>query len=205
MTTTWTTRTRIFLFWFLPLAVALVSWRFIPLGVEASMNFMAHHLEGRALALYAHIGIAPLVLALVPFQVSPRLRAWWPALHRWTGRAYALGVLVSGVAALSLAAHSSAGRVAGLGFGLLGLLWIAITAQAVRLAMLRRIAAHRVWMIRSAALTLAAVTLRLELPILVGVLGFEQGYPIVAWSCWVPNLIVAEWIIRRQQKGALRA
>lgn len=199
MTGNWTAKTRGGLFWVMSLGIALLSWRFIPLGVPVSMPFMAHHLDQRVLALYAHIGIAPLVLALLPFQFSTRLRARRPALHRWMGRAYALGVLVSGVAALSLAVHTVAGPLAGLGFGLLAVLWIGVTARAVRLAMVRRIAEHRVWMIRSAALTFAAVTLRLQLPILEVTLGFETGYPIVAWSCWVPNLIVAEWLIRRKK------
>lgn len=199
MLSNWPTKTRGFLFWFLSIGIALISWRFIPLGIQASMSFVAHHLESRALALYAHIAIAPLVLALLPFQFSNRLRVRRPGLHRWMGRTYALGVLVSGVAALSLAANTAAGPVAGLGFGLLGILWIVVTARAVWLALQRWIAEHRVWMIRSAALTFAAVTLRLELPVLEMTLGIETGYPVVAWSCWVPNLIVAEWLVRRKQ------
>lgn len=199
MSTTWQGKARSFLFWFLSIGVALISWRFIPLGVQTSMDFVAHHLEGRALALYAHIGIAPLVLALLPFQFSARLRSRRPVLHRWMGRTYALGILVSGAAALSLAANTSAGPLAGLGFWLLAVLWLGVTARAVRLAILRRIAEHRIWMIRSAALTFAAVTLRLQLPVLEMTLGFETGYPIVAWSCWVPNLIVAEWLVRRKR------
>ncbi len=194
-------KSRSYLLWVLSLGVALVSWRFLVLGVETSMPFMTHHLEPRALALYAHIGLAPVALALLPFQFSPRLRAARPGLHRWIGRAYAVTILVSGLAGLSLALNTAAGPVAAWGFGLLAVLWIAVTAQAVRLAMLGRIAAHRAWMIRSAALTLAAVTLRLELPILALTLGFETGYPLVAWLCWVPNALVAEWIVRPRGAG----
>lgn len=185
------------LFWGLSILVALVAWRFIPLGVEASMDFMAHHIEPRALALYAHIGVAPLVLFLLPFQFSVGLRIRRPKLHRWFGRIYAVGVLVSGVASLPLAAHTSGGAVAGLGFAVLAVLWMGVTAQAVRLAMQRRLAAHRIWMIRSAALTFAGVTLRLELPLLAMPLGIDLGYQVVAWACWIPNAILAEWMIRR--------
>jgi hypothetical protein len=55
---------------------------------------------------------------------------------------------------------------------------------------------HRAWMIRSYALCLAAVTLRLYLP-LFGLAGlpFEVAYPAIAWLCWVPNLVVAEWLV----------
>ena len=187
----------------LSVGVALVSWRFLVLGVELSMPFTAHHVGPRALALFAHIGLAPVALAVMPFQFSTRLRLRRPALHRWLGRVYAVAILISGIAGLALAFHTSAGPVAGLGFGLLAVLWLAVTGQAVWLAMQRRIAEHRIWMIRSAALTFAAVTLRLYLPVLVVTMGFDAGYVAVAWLCWVPNVIVAEWIIRRRRASAI--
>jgi hypothetical protein len=51
-------------------------------------------------------------------------------------------------------------------------------------------------MIRSYALCLAAVTLRLWLPVgLAQGVRFEVMYPLVAWLCWVPNLMLAEWVV----------
>ena len=74
--------------------------------------------------------------------------------------------------------------------------------MAVTRARQRNIVAHREWVIRSYALTLAAFTLRVYLPvhgILLGTevidLPFIQMYRAVGWLCWVPNLIVAEWYI----------
>ncbi|MFV3517468.1 DUF2306 domain-containing protein, partial [Mycobacterium tuberculosis] len=60
-----------------------------------------------------------------------------------------------------------------------------------------RIASHRRWMVRSFALTLAAVTLRIYLPLsdVLGI-GFAASYPVVAWLCWVPNMAVVEWYLR---------
>jgi hypothetical protein len=48
------------------------------------------------------------------------------------------------------------------------------------------------------------VTLRLYLP-LSGLLGlpFETRYRVIAWMCWVPNLLVAELLVR--QPGWRRA
>ncbi|WP_071675562.1 DUF2306 domain-containing protein [Nioella nitratireducens] len=196
------TKTRVALFWVLSIGVALVSWRFLPFGVEATMSFVAHHLDGRALALYTHIGLAPVALILMPLQFTARLRGHRPRLHRRMGRVYGLVILLAGVAGLSLAAGTTAGPVAGLGFAILALLWLGTTGRAVWLAMQRRIVAHRAWMIRSAALTFAAVTLRLYLPFLEAGFGFDIGYVIVAWLCWVPNLLVAEWLIRRRPRQA---
>jgi hypothetical protein len=61
-------------------------------------------------------------------------------------------------------------------------------------------------MIRAFALTYAAVTLRLWIPVLIlaqvpfGVPEadlFANAYAVVPFLCWVPNLIVAELVIRR--------
>ncbi|MBY6162201.1 DUF2306 domain-containing protein [Mameliella alba] len=189
-------------FWILSLGGALVSWRFLLGGVDLTMPFMVHHLESRSIALFAHIGLAPLALALLPFQFSDRLRQGRPGLHRWLGRLYALGVLISGVAGLALAFGTKAGAMATAGFAMLAILWLGVTAQAVRLAMLRRIGEHSRWMVRSAALTLSAVTLRLYLPLLAGAFGFDTGYPMVAWLCWVPNFLVAEWMLARSFRAS---
>jgi hypothetical protein len=53
-------------------------------------------------------------------------------------------------------------------------------------------------MIRSYALCFAAVTLRIWLPLFQFALGLEFifAYRIIAWLCWVPNLVVAELIVR---------
>jgi len=50
-------------------------------------------------------------------------------------------------------------------------------------------------MVRSYALMFAAVMLRLELPLLSSYLGFLEGYRIVSWLCWIPNIVIAETIV----------
>ena len=58
-------------------------------------------------------------------------------------------------------------------------------------------------MIRNFALSLAAVTLRLYLPAsAVAGVPFEDFYPAVAWLCWVPNLILAEWCRKKPNPAA---
>jgi hypothetical protein len=53
-------------------------------------------------------------------------------------------------------------------------------------------------MIYSYAACLAAVTLRLWLPVLsMTFQHFVTAYTIVAWLCWVPNIIVASIIASR--------
>lgn len=79
----------------------------------------------------------------------------------------------------------------------MALLWLATTAMAFLAVKKGEIVAHQNWMIRSYALCWAAVTLRLWLPVLQGVIGldFIAAYLIVSWLCWVPNLVVAEMMV----------
>lgn len=184
--------------WALTFVVVLASLRFAFVALELAQPAMVYHALERPLAFYGHIVGASIALALVPFQFWAHLRMRRLTLHRWLGRFYAVAILFGGISGVWLAMTTQTGPVAGAGFALLGLIWLYVTGNAVRLALAGDIAAHRRWMIRSAALTLAAVTLRIYLPILAATLGFETGYTLVAWLCWVPNAIFAEWLLRRE-------
>ena len=72
--------------------------------------------------------------------------------------------------------------------------------------MRRDLVAHREWMIRSFALTFAAVTLRLYLPIaqLLPV-ELDDAYRAISFLCWAPNLVVAEAYLRQRRRAARSA
>jgi hypothetical protein len=56
---------------------------------------------------------------------------------------------------------------------------------------------HRRWMIRSFALTAAAITLRMYLPLIFAFhWPFSIAYPAIAWLCWIPNALAAEVYLR---------
>lgn len=182
---------------------ALVAYGFFPLGA-AVHPFLRPSFEARRVAVYAHVFSALFALALGPFQFAARLRAARPALHRALGRAYlGLGVLAGGLAGLYLSFHAFGGPLSRLGFGALALAWLYTGARAFAAIRARRIADHRRWMVRNFALTFAAVTLRLWIPLsfLAGA-PFERAYPVIAWACWVPNLLVAELALRRARRVA---
>ena len=193
------------LLWVLSLGVALVSWRFMGGGVEATMEFVAYHAQLRPIAFFAHVIFAPVALALVPFQLWQGLRNRRPIVHRVLGRLYGLAILISGASGLWLAATTMAGPVAAFGFGLLAVLWLGTTGRGISLAIRGDRVAHRRWMIRSIALTLAAVTLRIQIPMgMMLDIPFDTAYPAIAWLCWVPNLIVAEMIVRWPRRPVVR-
>ncbi len=179
--------------------IALASYRFLALGLDLAFENIPEHLAERRTWFTLHIGAAPVALLLGALQFFPKMRMRHKQRHVWIGRAYVVAILIAGTAGLVLAAGAAERPSAALGFGLLSVLWIATTGLAVRHALRRELAAHRRWMTRSFALTFAAVTLRIEIPLLM-LLGYEsyaQMSPVLAWICWVPNLLAAEWLLRR--------
>lgn len=149
--------------------------------------------------VWAHVVFAAVALLLMPVQVSGWVRRRHVRVHRLSGRVYAgCAVLGGGFGALA-AVTTANGVVVGAGFLTLGVLWVASTVAAVVAARERRLDDHRRWALRSAALVFAAVTLRLEIGLGVAITGasFAVVYSIVAWLCWIPNLLVAERLIRR--------
>jgi hypothetical protein len=177
----------------LAVGVALVSYRYLAPGAPgAAPLILANHFTHMG-ALTAHAGFAATALLVGGFQFLRPVRARWPAVHRWTGRVYVVSVLAAGSAGLLLSFGTTAGPVAGWGFGLLAVTWLGATGNAWRLARARDFLRHERWMIRSFALTLAAVTLRLYLPISAAMgLDGAQSYVAIAWLAWIPNLIAAE-------------
>lgn len=152
--------------------------------------------------LFVHVAGAVTALLVGSLQFLPSLRRGAKP-HRWTGRVYVAGCLVGGAAGLILSFGSSAGPIATAGFGSLAVLWLAFTGLGWRAAIQRRFVEHRRWMIRSWALTLAAVTLRIYLPLIqIFELPFLPWYQAISFLAWVPNLMLAElWLGRTQARS----
>ena len=180
----------------LALGVGLFSYRYLFPSIPVESPNVAANRFAATGALVAHAGLGATVLILGALQFFPEIRARWPAWHRRAGTVYVLGCLIGGVAGFLLAFGTTAGPIAGFGFGILAVLWVWFTANAWRYAKARDFQRHQRWMIRSYALTFGAVTLRLYLA-LFGVMhiDFMEGYRASAWLAWVPNLIFVELFV----------
>jgi uncharacterized membrane protein len=205
-------RTRTAFWWILLSALAIAVVAPLPYVLNSLADLggdgtgVAGNYAGRPaaiqLAFYLHIVFGGLALLLSPFQFATRLRTRVPRVHRAVGRVVVVSILIAGAAGLVLAPHSLAGPIGTAGFGLLAVLWVTFAATAFRAIRRRDVATHRRWMVRTFALTYAAVTLRLWLGLLIGLqvglagvdgdVAFERAYLIVPFLCWVPNLLVAE-------------
>lgn len=176
---------------------ALVMYTVVPLGKFLHPDMRAAFEANRAV-VYVHVFASSVALILGPFQFMEKFRARRLNLHRWMGRIYlGVGVLLGGLAGLHMAFFAYGGIVSQLGFGALAVAWLYTGLRAYLAIRAKDVVAHRRWMLRNFALAFGAVTLRLWLPgsVAAGV-PFELAYPAIAWLCWVPNLVVAEYLLK---------
>lgn len=192
----WTARTR--LGWSLVVAGAVLlaasAARYYTL--DPDVYFQREVYEDKTVGLLTHITAMILAALAGPHQFLRPLRERHLGLHRSLGRIYCAGAIIGALSGLYLAPSTASGAVSDTGFTSLGIgVLITTTVGLVRIRS-GEVQSHREWMTRSYALIFAAVTLRLYVAPLQAALGEHDGYAFVAWACWVPNLLVAEWLIR---------
>src|SRR6185369_5998437 len=119
---------------------------------------------------------------------------------RAIGKVYVTAALLSSLAGIYIACYATGGIITSAGFMCLGLFWFYSTYKAYKSIREGNINMHRDMMTYSYAACLAAVTLRIYLPILSSIFhDFMKAYLLVAWLSWVPNLVVAFYITRQRR------
>lgn len=152
------------------------------------------------IGFYTHIIPGGIALLIGWIQFIKNIRTKKLILHRTIGKIYVSAALVSSVGAIYIALYATGGIIASLGFMCIGIFWFYSTFKAYTSVRNGNIDGHKNMMIYSYAACLAAVTLRFWLPLLAYIFqDFITAYLIVAWLCWIPNLLVAYYIIRRKQ------
>lgn len=185
---------------FLSAAIALYALSYLILREKVIPPNLAASFRARPWGIYPHALFGGIALALGAVQFWRDLPFSHPSLHRTLGKVYVVAAIVTGTAGLYMSFFAHGGAVTRLGFGCLAVAVLTATSIAWQMIRQRDIAAHRRWMLRSFALIFAAVTLRIELPILIGVFrAFDPAYAVVSWLCWVPNLAAIEIYIRLRE------
>lgn len=156
------------------------------------------HITEWRVAFFTHVFTSILVLVAGFTQFSKTFLKQQPKLHRTVGYIYVINILmVTGPSGLLMSFYANGGVSSQTAFVLLSVLWIGFTAMALYKAIKKDFKAHRIFMIRSFALTLSAITLRCWKVLLVNFTDVQpmDRYRIIAWLGWTLNLIIAEWII----------
>ncbi len=190
---------------FVVLAVAVGLYPLMYLVVDREFGLLASKSDELLantlwnIGFYGHILLGGFALLIGWIQFSQKLRNANLKRHRTIGKLYVMAALLSGVCGIYIGFFATGGLVASLGFISLGIIWLFTTLRAYHAARNRDISLHKGFMIYSYAACFAAVTLRIWLPILNIVFDdFVVAYRIVAWLCWVPNIIFAFFWVRRK-------
>ncbi len=144
---------------------------------------------------YTHITTGGIALLIGWSQFVSKWRDRNQSLHRKIGKIYVISVLASAITAIYIAFFATGGVVPAVGFVGMGVTWFVTTFKAYNDIRRKKVTSHQRMMVYSYATCLAAVTLRIYLPIFISIFGdFNTAYGIVSWLSWVPNLIVAHLI-----------
>ena len=153
------------------------------------------HVDYYRLAFYAHIFSSLFVLCSGAFLFSNFVLKKYPKLHRWMGKIYiGLLLLVSAPSGLVMGFHANGGWMVQLSFFILAPLWWWFTFQGYATARNKKFKAHQIWMMRSYALTLSAISLRVYQLLLGSFLIIDPvvQYVLVSWASWLGNLVFVE-------------
>jgi hypothetical protein len=154
-------------------------------------------------AFYVHVFASIFTLLAGITQFNQDILSSFPRLHRWVGKAYIFSILfVNFPSALILAVCAYGFLPSKIAFVILDTLWFWFTLKAWIDIRKKDIEGHRRNMIRSYALTCSALTLRSWKLILTSTTALDPVtiYMIDAWIGFVPNLIMAEILIRTSQR-----
>lgn len=156
------------------------------------------HLDHYRIAFYIHIFSSLIVLLSGGLLFVNVLLQKYAVVHRWLGKLYV--ILLLGFAAPSgfiMAFYANGGWMAKLSFLILTSLWWWFTYKGYQTVRARQFVAHRMWMLRSYALTLSAITLRLMQFVLSYwfLINPAEQYIFVSWVSWMLNLTIVElWL-----------
>lgn len=157
------------------------------------------HLDIWRWSFYLHISTSLFVLLFAVFQFVKPFQVRFPQWHRWLGKVYVFLVLfISAPSGLVMGFYANGGIWAKVSFVSASLLWWLFTYMAYRKIKNRNIKGHIAFIVRSYALTLSAISLRTYVLVLPHffILHAKEMYVLVAWLSWVPNLLLAEILIK---------
>ena len=182
--------------------LALITIQYIPIKEDvAFLNIKQDEivLPYYKVAFYSHVYTSIIVIILGLTQFSKTVRSKFNFIHKINGKAYIILILlIAGPSGLIMSYHANGGLIAQISFSILSILWFVFTLKAYQFIKKGDFQKHRNFMIRSYALTLSAISLRLfkygivtlfELPPM-------DTYKIISILGWTVNLAIAEIIIR---------
>ncbi|MBV7441472.1 DUF2306 domain-containing protein [Weeksellaceae bacterium TAE3-ERU29] len=150
------------------------------------------------IAFFSHVFSSIFVIIAGLTQFSHLIRSRFPKVHRISGFIYIFLILcIASPSGLVMAYYANGGWISQISFIILSVLWFYFTYKAYQTIKLKKYIEHRDYMIRSYALTLSAVSLRLFKYGIVSLFALPpmDTYRIVSVLGWTVNLLIAELCI----------
>lgn len=158
-------------------------------------------------SFYIHIAAGALCIGTALIQFSRYLLKKSKAIHRISGKIYVFVVLFLGAPTglyMSFFAKGSFWERAL--FMFMAGWWFITTLYGLSTIHKRNVVAHKIWMIRSYAMAMTAVTFRVY-HITFYLLGWDhlENYEVSLWISVIGNMLFAEWVIWRQSRQYLKS
>ncbi len=158
-------------------------------------------------SFYIHIAAGALCIGTALIQFSRYILKKSKAIHRISGKIYVFVVLFLGAPTglyMSFFAKGSFWERAL--FMFMAGWWFVTTLYGLSTIHKRNVVAHKIWMIRSYAMAMTAVTFRVY-HIAFYLLGWDhlENYEVSLWISVIGNMLFAEWVIWRQSKQYLKS
>ncbi len=160
------------------------------------------HLSYYRWSFYFHIFSSLFILMAGLSQFSKTILLKQKNLHRVIGKGYVFLILfISAPSALYMSFYGNGGWPSRISFILLSCLWWWTTFVAFNKIRQGDVQSHKAFMIRSYALTLSAVSLRMYQMIIgyFNLMNPVDAYVMLAWISWIGNILIAELVIYQQK------
>jgi hypothetical protein len=156
---------------------------------------------------YIHIAAGAICIGTALIQFSRYILKKTKAIHRWSGKLYVFVVLFLGAPTglyMSFFAKGSFWERAL--FMFMAIFWFITTLYGLSTIRKKNILAHKIWMIRSYAMAMTAVTFRVY-HIVFYLLGWDhlENYELSLWISVIGNMLIAEWVIYRKSQDYLKS
>jgi len=156
-------------------------------------------------SFYLHIFAGMFCIGAALLQFSSYVLKKRRAIHIWSGRIYVMVVLLIGAPTGLYMSFFAKGSFAERGlFMFMALSWFFFTLKGLTSILNKQVLAHKIWMMRSYAMALTAVTFRVYYIILyLFDVPLTLNYEVSLWISVVGNLMVTEYLIDRKSRTYL--
>lgn len=145
--------------------------------------------------LYIHIITGGIAILIGWLQFNASLLQKRPKVHRTIGKIYLLASLPCAVSGFYIGFYATGGLIPAIGFIAVACIYFYSTLMGYLSIRRKQLVSHQNFMTYSYATCLAAVSLRLFVPLSTLLTdNYILAYSFIAWLAWIPNILIAYWV-----------